>query len=382
MSSLARLLAVAAVLWTAPQVACAAETAAHAGAAVGQIRVFIPAFAAPDGSPLGLNSATVLNLGVWKTLRRAPYPNPEGLDFGDGMVMWAETPLGKQTPLEAARDTAAQMVVDGAAFRYGTGAVITARLYVLALTPGDQRAQTWQIAFDVPPAEGNGAATRRHVELASDVLPEREFEFRPTALTADQMESFASPGLLEVHRGSPTGAVIGRVGDFFRAFRQEGAFAEIETGAGVKGYLRLPPSRRELTSVANFIGGVIRMLRTDWQGASTLLRSEASDKDFPATLGVDARLMMAYCLEQQGTDARELVQQAASVSPFAPRVLRYRVMVVLSDIARRVRSGDRAGARTLVGEFQRAVDQLEKALGTDDPWGQQARGVAKALDAL
>lgn len=381
MNPTARRLAIA-LLCAAPGVTGAGGTGAPGPATSGQVGVYIPAFAGPGGSALGLNSATVLNLAIWKTLRKSPYPNPEHLSFGDGIVIWAETPLGAQTPLAAATETGAQLVVDGDAFGYGQGAVITVRLYALALSPADQRAQTWQIAFDVPPADGPGGGAGRHVALASDVLPERQFDFRPTPLSAAQMASFASPGMLEVHGGSPDGPVIGRVGDFFLAYRQEAGFAEIETGAGLKGYLRLPPSRRELTSVANFIGGVVGLLRTDWQGAARLLRAEAADPRFPATLGVDARLMMAYCLERQGLDGRALVAAAAAVSPYSPRVLRYRVMVILAEIARRLGGGDRASARALAGEFRQAVDTLQQALGDGDPWGQQARVAATALGTL
>ena len=48
-----------------------------------EFRLYVPAFTGPDA--LGTNVATVLNLQVWQTLRRAPTPNPDALDFGRGV---------------------------------------------------------------------------------------------------------------------------------------------------------------------------------------------------------------------------------------------------------------------------------------------------------
>jgi hypothetical protein len=64
-----------------------------------EVGAFVPAFKAPPESVLGLNTAAVVHLAIWRTLRRAPYPNPHKLSFGSAIVRWSEEPMGDVTPL-------------------------------------------------------------------------------------------------------------------------------------------------------------------------------------------------------------------------------------------------------------------------------------------
>jgi hypothetical protein len=343
------------------------------------VTVYMPAFSGPRASALGLNASTVINLAVWKTLRRAPYPNPNNLSFGNGAVLWDHRSLAdrmQETGLSAAgvtRASGAQLFVDGDAFAYGPGAVVTARLYVLTPAPQDTSQQVWKVSVrfihDV-------------VELSSDVLPEREFEFRSIVLRGDDLEAFSSPALLEIHKDSPNGPVIGRVGDTFIAVRQESKFAEIRTPAGLHGFLNTPPTRPEIVSMTNFIGGVIRLLRDDWSGAQILLLDGVSSESLPVTLSVDALLMAAYCREQQNADGMELVDKAVLLSPSAPRVVKYRVMVVLSEISRRLRGRDTAGAAALIPVLQVAINNAVLTFGAEDSWVREAVVIANRLERL
>ena len=106
---------------------------ASAGRTQGRpITLLVPAFEGPQS--LGVNVATILNLQVWQTLRKAPYPNPGKVDFGNGMVTWIDKPLAPQThetAAGAAKNNAADLVLWGKAARYGAGVVAQSYLTIV-----------------------------------------------------------------------------------------------------------------------------------------------------------------------------------------------------------------------------------------------------------
>ncbi len=107
-----------------------------------RVALYIPAFEGEDA--LGRNVATVLNLQIWQTLRKAPFPNPQRISFGEGMVIWDDVPLSSQThegAVEAAREFGTDMVLWGKAWRYGDGVAVQA---YLTIVKRDTRS-IWQI---------------------------------------------------------------------------------------------------------------------------------------------------------------------------------------------------------------------------------------------
>lgn len=345
-----------------------------------QVGLYVPAFRAPQKSPLGLNAATVVNLAVWKTLRKAPYPNPEGLSFGDAIVRWSEEPLGSATPLEAAKSTGVQLILDGSVFAYGAGgAVVTTRLYITAPTDQDLSAQTWTLNVGASNVGSAQSPSSGVLTLENDIFPERILQFVSIPLKGDDLKTFESAGLLQVHQGSPTGPVIGEVGDNFRAFQQSGTVAQITTDTGLKGYLILPRVTPELVEVASFTGGVIRVMRGDWNGAVSLFGDLERSERTPTSLKVDSLLLIAHCLEKLDKSGSEFVERAAALSPSAPRVLKYKVMVTTSQIMRLLKSGQTEAARGLNPVLASAIDNVALVSAKDDEWVEKARKVASLL---
>jgi len=334
--------------------------------------IYVPAFAAPQElALLGLNASTVVNLAIWKTLRRSPFPNPDHLSFGDGIVRWSEEPPAGTDYSQMARETGVQLILTGSAFPYGSGAVVTTRLQITAPTQEDVGSQTWKIGIPIT----NGELTYSQL----DVIPERSVTFKALALTGADLKAFESPGLLEVHQGGVTGRVIGRVGDNFRALEQSSTFAMISTDTGLRGYLKLPGEPAESAAIAEFSGGVLRLLRNDWSGAVGLFSRFASNPAALTSAVVDAKLMSAYCLERKGMDGRIVIEEAAQISSTAPRVLKYRVMVLLAEITRRENSDEHTAIPALTLSLRRAIREAAAALGNNDPW---LREIAAAEDRL
>jgi hypothetical protein len=216
-------------------------------------------------------------------------------------------------------------------------------------------------------------------KLENDIFPERILQFVSIHLKGDDLKTFESADLLQVHQGSPTGLVIGKVGDNFRAFQQSGTVAQITTDTGLKGYLILPRVTPELTEVASFTGGVIRMMRGDWNGAVSLFEDLQKSERTPTSLKVDALLLIAHCLEKLDKDGSEFVDRAADLSPSAPRVLKYKVMVTTSQIMRLLSSGQAEAARRLNPALASAVDNVALVTAKDDEWVGIAREVASLL---
>ena len=86
--------------------------------------------------------ATVLNLQVFRTLRKAPSPNPLKLSFGDGTVLWGAVPLASASHAAAERAATTEprgnvrLVLWGKASAYADGVSVEAHL---TLPPGDPR---------------------------------------------------------------------------------------------------------------------------------------------------------------------------------------------------------------------------------------------------
>lgn len=325
------------------------------------VSVYVPAFVSSAGSLLGLNASTVIDLGLWRTLRRSSAPNR----FGSGTIIWSPKVADYVFPF-------ANLTLNGEAFPYGSGAIVTSRLRVNSV---NMENQAWKISITLP--------DKRQLGLELDIFPERSFEFKSVPLEGSDLDQYSAPGVLDVHRGNSHGPIIGRTGGSFRALEQDISSAHVVTRSGLDGYLALPPFQSRIGAIVYFTGGVVRMLRTDWSGAIDLFAKSRGDLLLPTSLAIDADLMSAYCTEKLGTDGEALVNRALTVSRSSPRSNKYMVMVIFSEIARRIRSGDYLAAKLLLPRLKKSVDTASSLLGADDNWIMQCRDVVGILnDAL
>src|SRR5579864_8913115 len=92
--------------------------------------VVVPAFDGPQ--PLGENVSTNLYLQIWRTLRRAPSPNPKRLDFGTGIARYSKEVFRPQTVSDVddyvRDDGVSQMIVWGEVRNLGDGVLVQAFL--------------------------------------------------------------------------------------------------------------------------------------------------------------------------------------------------------------------------------------------------------------
>lgn len=316
---------------------------------------------------LGLRAATVLNLQIWQTLRRAPFPNPNNLSFGEGLVLWNRTSLNGGTHDIAAtegRAVRADLVLWGRAWEIGSGVVVQTYLTVIA-SEESRDVSGWQVSF----------TTENGQESLSVVLPRLRYEFAPIVLDAEVVQSFASPAGLQMVAEKNSKTEVGRVGPQFRALQNDGDdWIRVES-QGVRGWVHLP-ELSERSEITDFVGGLIRILRADWTGATQLLARVTSNAAAPDGIKVDAQLLMALSAHHRGRDALAPIRQAYALNPHDVAVTRFECMEYVEQLAE---SGDPDVRRRARARLTEILDQRSYLYASDDPWFAKVR---RAVDQV
>jgi hypothetical protein len=343
-----------------------------------QVRLFIPAFESPGS--LGLNVATVLNLQVWQTLRRAPTPNPKGLSFGDGLILWNDDPLDQPSHAAAERagalnDVSADMILWGKAYAYGPGVVVQPHL---TISDGNvaRRARPEKWKLDIPTGDGG-------VTLTADV-PARRYTFEPIVLRSDVVARYSAPAALKIYSAKEGGAELGTLGaQLFRARQHDGDRVLVVLNPGpaqVEGWVRLPSLSASRMEVVDFVGGLIRVMRTDWDGARTLIRRVLENTHTPTALRIDSLLYLGLLDEKQGRSGRVSIQQAYDLNRLAQSSATFMIMSAFADYGRVVSRGESAERRAaVVSEIRRLIDTQAFLFPEGDDWLAAARVALQRL---
>jgi hypothetical protein len=342
-----------------------------------EVRVFVPAFESADA--LGLNVATVLNLQVWQTLRRAPWPNPKGLSFGDGVVIWDKEPLEVPTHAGAERlarmeSVSADVVLWGKAYRFGQGVVVQSHL---TLSDGNlmrkTRPERWEIRL--PTANGS-------VSLTAD-LPSHRYTFEPIVLDSAVVAGYSEPSSLKIYSDKAQGRVLGTVGDYFTARQHDGENVLLVSNPGrpeeVQGWVRLPRLSETRTEVVDFAGGLVRILRADWSGARALLNRVVQNGHTPSALKTDSLLCLGLLAEKEGRSGRQPIQQAYDINPLSRSSATFLVMAAFAEYTRAAAQGAPAATCDGVRRIRRLMDDHAVLFPEEDAWFNAARAAYKRL---
>jgi len=333
-----------------------------------QITVYTPAFAGPE--PLASAVATVLTLDLWHSLRKAPTPNPGHVSFGDGKVVWGG-PLATYSHEVAeaqAQDVSllAQMIFWGKVYAVGDGAVVQSHLSIPAYHDfRTAHPELWTVRI-------RGRA--KWWVLAVD-LPQRRYSFEPIVLTREVITRYSRPDALVMYSSPVDGKIVGTVGQNFTAIEHLPGVSLVAS-SGKRGWVRLPELSRSVPEVVDFVGGVIRVFRSDWQGAEKLMRKVVANPQAPNELRTDALLYAGMSAAQQGHPSEATFDAARALSPDAQRCVIYAVMGRLADY-HRLRSDQARLA--LARAAQRLLEVNRYLFPPEDQWYSQA---AEALGDL
>lgn len=324
-----------------------------------QVTLYIPAFQSDDAN-LGLAVATVMNLQVWQTLRKAPTPSPD-VGFGHGVVIWDKEPLsaadfGTAEQVAAGiQDPPPQLVLWGKCYRYGEGVVAQAYLSLpVTRSPRPTDPERWLVFL---PGD-NGEA------LLESEIPTRRYAFEPIVLTRQVVETYSRPDALKLYAAQEGERVVGQVGDELVALRHAGPSDVEVTSAGVTGWLRLPSLASERSEVTDFTGGVVRAYRGDWMGVRSLMKKVTDNPQTPTQLRVDAHLYRALAAVKLNKDPNPDLLAAETLNPYARRVVVYRAMALLSDYA----DSSADAQRAILDRVERLVAERQYVFLPDDPW--------------
>lgn len=338
--------------------ACAAVPISRASADT--VRLYVPALLA-ERPGLGFAVSTVVGLQVWQTLRKAPTPNPQGLSFGEGEVIWDPLPASftDHDGAEAAArsgNLGAQFVLWGKAYEFGDGVVVQLNLSLPRYHDFRERTpEIWRFGWQ----------PNKH-ELEAD-MPARRYSFEPIVLDKAVVARFSRPDAITLYASRDERRKVGRVGGRFLALESVPGAVKVRTAAGQEGWVSLPDLATQRSEVVDFVSGLVRIYRADWHGARELLARVSESPVAPTALRLDAALLSTRAGLLAGLPAEQMVAEmdrAAALSPNARRGAVYQTMIRLSAAGRREGCVDAA----LRAEIAAALDERRRLFLADDEW--------------
>jgi hypothetical protein len=344
-----------------------------------QITLFVPAFEGP--SALGRSVSTILNLQIWQTLRKAPYPNPKELSFGKGLIIWEPKPLPHQSYRVAAKfakqsNILAQFVLWGKVYQYGGGAIAQTYLTIPKYFDfREQRHEKWTVRIPLTTGE---------MVVTAD-LPQRRYAFEPIILKEEIIKQYTLPNSLVMYKTENIVEETGRVGNEYVAIEQRPNMVYLRsTGVSEPGWVRLPMLSDNRSEVVDFVGGVIRIFRSDWDGAEELLKEVVKNRNTPNELKVDSHLLMALAKSKKGLSSKEDAHIARRLNPYAKRSIIYSIMSGLADFRRALgREADIETHRNIVSELKTLIKENRYLFLENDPWLQHVtRGLNQIEESL
>lgn len=331
----------------------AALIAAPAAAITG---IVVPVFDGPD--QLARNVATTLNLQVWRTLRRAPYPNPTRLDFGGGIVRYSLEPMPETSPAAVTRyirGSEVQLAMWGAVRPLGDGVLVQA--FVAA--PADV-------------AEGRDRWTLRRGALAVSLgLPRQTFDFDPVLLSQALIERYRSPAGLRMCAAKRLPCDAIPVGSDWRALSHDGLWANIVANdSGRTGWLYLADLDRLPNDVTDFAAAMLAYYRGDFGQAARFFGKVAGHAEAGSPIAGDAAVLALISRGRQGEDVVVALDAVSRTDPGSLYAWQAATMARLSVVL----AQGRRGALAAIG---RSIAANRSLFAEDDPWLRDMVAIAR-----
>ena len=324
------------------------------------VRVSTPVF---SGDPAGRAVATAISLQIWQTLRLAPGQQSPL----QGEVSW-EPALAEpsfETAEAVGLERGAQVVVWGEAAALGDGVLVTAHA-VLPRIEGARSFQGFGIALGVADAPAM---------LRLDI-PRRRYDFAPITFSRAALARFTEIGGFPVYSSPTGGRVVGRLGaQSFRALGHAGSATQVVFD-GKLGWIRLPELAQLDNEIALFVGGVVRVLRGDWEGAEELLGEVIARQRTPSEVAIDARLYRAIArFQRRAPGWKDDAESAVAMNPF----LRSSAATLLALQAAHAQDllPTAEGGRQARAVLSGTAERYRGLFAEDDPWLRTVEAFAR-----
>jgi hypothetical protein len=335
----------------------------------------VPPFDGPEGLSRSVN--TILRLQIWQTLRKSAGEDVATASFGTGTVKWGphHLPELSYSSAEAVAHHGrilSQLVLWGTVQEYGDGAVVQAFLsmpWYAKLTDRYyedfriQRNEIWVVRIPLD---------EKFVNFSLDV-PRRRFAFEPVVLKKEVIAHYSALNAIVMHDPSNPDRQIGTVGDIIDGVEQLGDKALV-TSRGVTGIVFLPELSKHRSEIVDFASGLIRIFRSDWQGARVFFSRVLENAHAPTDIRIDANLYRAMANARLGRSGAQDIERARALNPYAVRTVRFSIMDKLAELSRVI------DAAAPVNKRREIVETIEQLVGKhkhlflkDDPWLQHLR---------
>lgn len=299
------------------------EVIDYPAAGAQSVTLGVPRFAA-EPVALGLNVSTILGLQIFTTFRKAI----EGrVFFGDALLLWSPEALSADVATHElaetwGRERNCRLVLWGAVVPYASHVVVQAQLTVL---PSSVEKQPETPVVNVP-----GAGP---IRLS---LPSARYTFTPLVLKKQVVDAYTRPEALVLYsEPHGRGQRRGSVGPRFKALQATAQTVQV-TGSAGAGWLNLPELAENHSEISDFISGVIRVFRADYDGARQYLHRVLRNPEAGITVKSDAYLYLAIA-DYQMRDSRSAaanVERARSLDPYGASAARAAVFLALPSAFR------------------------------------------------
>ncbi|MGO8499868.1 hypothetical protein AB9F35_00075 [Rhizobium leguminosarum] len=351
-------------------------------AATGTSRAEVRILTVPmDGNEhSGFSAMSILNLKIWRTMRGQ---TQDGNPVARAQLLWDTNNLSSPTH-EAALERGklvnrnAAIVVWGQVYVLKESAVVTSFVTLAegsSFRRDSERYEIWKIQID--------GKKKASVELG---VPNRAYAFAPFVLDRDFVDKYHLPNMLKVYdRPTLGGNVIDTLGSWFRSEGADGDFVKVRTAENGKrgGWVYLPQITKDRVDVVDFVAGLIRIYRGDWQNAISSLEPLAKNSKLPMEIQIDALLHVMHAKAMLKRPTEGEIDLALSLDRYSSTVVKSVVMGALSKCASEVRQGAlmiRACEREQLSDIEGLMTRYGSVFSDDDPWAQSVRNALKSIN--
>ena len=324
-----------------------------------------------DSDKLGPSIAAVLQAQIWRTLRRYPGGDSSRGDFGTGAVRHDRKPPVR--PGHEAIENAIEKPIQKAhAAVWGRIHQIDDKAVVLAyftMPPVEDDVRPGKEVWSVRFVDSSGKGGLLHVDL-----PQRAYGFRSLVLPEAFVSKYTGLNRIPVRAQKGQGPALTNFGtDWFRVANDRD-YMQIMDESGKRGWIHLPEISTHRSEIVDFVGGIMRIFRGDWEGASELLTAVAKDQRTPTTLQIDSYLLVIRAKAELGTDPAEEIAAVEKLGPRSQAVAQYVGMyyVDLCYGKSRIRRPQSAQRRTCRADDKITLANLiarsRPSFHQDDPW--------------
>jgi hypothetical protein len=241
-------------------------------------------------------------------------------------------------------DVAAHFVLWGQAYLLPDGVAVQAKLSVTPrLTHRYPRPEVWSVEA----LQAGGGAAKISV-----ALPRETYRFATILISDEAARYYPSIQGMKIYRDRTWKESIGSIGKLFRAYAYHRDAVELES-QGIRGWVRLDFINNEQNQIVEFVGGLIRLCRGDWDGAEVLLERLLDRESVTKDLRTDVHLLLGLIEEKRNRSGVEHFRKAVALSSFDRSAVTYLLLGQVADLLRNEQDDEQGRLLALRNDINR-----------------------------